>query len=128
MAALLIAAGGALGSLARYGLGIWLGQVLGAAFPFGTLAVNVLGSFALGVVAEAFSGATVLGTDARLVLGVGVMGGFTTYSSFNLEVLRLLELGQLGKAAAYLAATFAGCLIAGGFGIALVRSSGLQPS
>ncbi len=128
MAAIVIALGGALGTLARYGLAMWLPRVLGAAFPFATLAVNVIGSFLLGVVAQAFAGATVLGVDARLVLGVGVMGGFTTYSSFNLELLRLLEQGQLAKAGVYLVATLLGCLLAGACGIALVRATGMQPS
>src|SRR6188508_1956801 len=66
MAALVIALGGALGTLARYELGLLLARRLGAAFPYGTLAVNLIGSFLIGVIAQAFAGATVLGVDARL--------------------------------------------------------------
>jgi fluoride exporter len=121
MTVLAIAAGGALGTLARYGLGLWLARVLGLTFPYGTLAVNVIGSFALGVVAGVFAGSTVLGTDARLVLGVGFLGGFTTYSSFNLELLRLFGQGDHAKAGAYLCTTVLGCLAAGALGLWLAR-------
>ena len=101
----------------RYALSVACGLWFGAAFPFGTLAVNVIGSFALGLVAGAFSGASWLGTDLRLVLGVGLLGGFTTYSSFNLELLRMLEQGALGKAAGYLLGTWVGALGAGAIGL-----------
>jgi CrcB protein len=119
---LLIAAAGALGTVLRYALGLALAQKLGAAFPYGTLAVNVIGSFALGCVAGAFSGATWLGTDLRLVLGVGLLGGFTTYSSFNLELVRMLEHGELRKAAGYLLGTVLGCLAVGALGLLAGRA------
>lgn len=112
---------GGLGTALRYGLTLGLAQTLGTEFPFGTLTVNLLGSFLLGVVAEVFAGATFAGTDLRLVLGVGVMGGFTTYSSFNLEVLRLLEQGAHTKALGYVGATLLGCLLAGAGGLAVAR-------
>jgi CrcB protein len=121
MTALFIALGGAVGTLGRYGVTIALGKWLGAAFPFGTLCVNVLGSFLLGVIAEALGGATVFGADLRLVLGVGVMGGFTTYSSFNLEALRLFEQGQAGKALGYMLVTLIACLAFGALGVAAAR-------
>lgn len=119
---LLIGIAGGIGTLLRYGLTLALGRALGTAFPFGTLAVNVIGSFLLGVVAEAFSGATIAGTEARLVLGVGLMGGFTTYSSFNLETLRLLQQGDWPRGLGYLAATLFGCLAAGACGLAVARA------
>jgi CrcB protein len=124
MSLLLIALGGAVGTLLRYGLTVGLGIVLGTAFPFGTLSVNLIGSFLLGVVAEVFAGATVAGTDVRLILGVGVMGGFTTYSSFNLELIRMLQQGALARSLGYLCSTVLGCLIAGAAGVALARSLG----
>ncbi len=127
---LVIALAGAVGTMLRYGAAIGLAGLLGAQYPFGTLAVNLLGSALLGVVAEAFAGQTVAGTDARLVLGVGLLGGFTTYSSFNLELLRMLETGAWAKAAGYLVLTVVGCLLAAAAGIALARvlSGGMQSS
>ncbi len=121
MSLLLIAMGGALGTLMRYGVTIGLGRALGTELPYGTWAANLCGSFLLGVVAEVFSGATIAGTDARLILGVGVMGGFTTYSSFNLELLRMLEQGSLARSFGYLAVTLIACLLAGAAGVALAR-------
>src|SRR5262245_15689279 len=98
MSALLIAVFGALGTLLRYATGIGLARVLGSQFPYGTLAVNVIGSCALGLVAASCRNATFAGVELRLMLGVGLMGGFTTYSSFNLELLQMLEQGALAKA------------------------------
>jgi CrcB protein len=117
----MIALGGAAGTLLRHGLTIGLGKSLGTQFPFGTLLANLVGSLLLAVVAEALAGATIAGTDARLVLGVGVLGGFTTYSSFNLELLRMLEQGAHGRALLYLGATLGGCLLAGILGLAIAR-------
>ena len=122
MTVALIAAGGALGSLLRYGLGAALVALLGSSFPYGTLAANVLGSFGLGVIAEALDGRAFLGADLRLVLGTGLMGGFTTYSSFNLETLRLAQAGELGRALVYVVATMILCLLVGLAGIALARA------
>lgn len=119
---LLIGAAGAIGTILRYALGLALAQRFGAGFPLGTLAVNVLGSFALGCVAGAFSGATWFGTDLRLVLGVGLLGGFTTYSSFNLELVRMLEHGELGRATGYLLGTVVGCLLVGALGLSAGRA------
>jgi CrcB protein len=121
MTQLLVAAAGALGTLLRYELGMLLLRRIGADFPYGTLAVNLIGSCALGVVAEALRGQSVAGVDLRLVLGVGLLGGFTTYSAFNLELFRMIEQHALGRAAAYLALTLVGCLAAGGAGITAVR-------
>jgi CrcB protein len=87
---LLVALGGALGSLARYGVGVAAGRWLGLAFPWGTLAVNVVGGLAIGVLAAR------LGPEhegMRLLLGVGLLGGFTTFSTFSLETVRLMEQG-----------------------------------
>lgn len=119
---LLVAAGGAVGTLCRYGLARLGMRLAGESwFPWGTFAANVLGSFLLGVVFVAAEGRSVLGVDARLVLGTGVMGGFTTYSSFNLEALKLLTESGLGKGGAYLAGTLVCCLGAGAVGLAAGR-------
>jgi len=116
-----ISVAGGLGTALRYGVGVASARMLGGELPFGTLIVNVVGSFALGVVAEALAGTTLLGVEARLLLGVGLIGGFTTYSSFNLETLRLAQGGQLDRALLYAGATLVGCLVAGWAGIAVGR-------
>lgn len=122
----LIAVAGGIGTALRYGAGVAAARSFGGALPYGTLFVNVIGSFALAVLAEALSGTVLLGVEARLVLGVGLLGGFTTYSSFNLETLRLAQSGQLDKALLYAAATVLGCLLAGFAGIAVGRTLAAQ--
>ena len=91
MRLLWICVGGALGTGARYLLSSWALQQLGPAFPYGTLAVNVIGSFLLGAVMHLGVTTQTISPTARLVLGTGVMGGFTTYSTFNYETLQYLE-------------------------------------
>ena len=119
---LLIALGGAVGTSMRYGIGLWVTRWFGQAFPFGTLAANVLGSFLLGVVMVSVGEREVVGVPLKLVLGTGVMGGFTTYSSFNLETIRLAEDGAWGRAGLYVSATLIACAVAAISGIALARS------
>lgn len=116
---LLVCAGGALGSGARYLVSTWAVRALGSDFPRGTLIVNVTGSFALAVI-FAIPGSRI-GPDLRLFLGAGILGGYTTYSSFNTETLALLDQGSLGLAAANVALTVAGCLVGGLAGLALGR-------
>jgi CrcB protein len=96
---LLVAAGGALGSVLRYGISLLAAAQLGAGFPWGTLAVNVIGSAGIGIAA----GLGVQG-EARLLLVTGLLGGFTTFSAFSLETGLLLERGWW-LAAAYVAAS-----------------------
>lgn len=116
-----ISAGGAVGTAARYLLSGWLLGVLGPAFPYGTLAVNVIGSFLLGVIMHVGLTTSLLSPDARLVLGTGVMGGFTTYSTFNYETLRYLQDGAWAMAGLDVLATLLVCLAAGAAGIAAAR-------
>jgi CrcB protein len=85
---LLVAIGGAVGSAARYGVGLAAARILGAAFPWGTLIVNVVGGLAMGLLAARVGPAE---ENMRLLLGVGVLGGFTTFSAFSLDTLRLME-------------------------------------
>lgn len=118
---LLVCAGGALGSGARYLVAAGLARGAGLLFPWGTLAVNVTGSFLIALVmAGAATGQ--LSEEARLLLGAGVLGGFTTYSSFNHETLAMAAQGRLGAAAAYAAVTFAACLAGGVAGMAAARA------
>lgn len=85
---LLVALGGAIGSAARYGVGVAALRWLGAGWPWGTLAVNVLGGLAMGLLAARAGPEQ---ESMRLLLGVGVLGGFTTFSAFSLETMRLLQ-------------------------------------
>jgi len=93
---LLVALGGALGASGRFGVNL-LAPWSGAGLPWGTLAINVVGGFAMGVLFA-------LGADNRPVLlfaGVGVLGGFTTFSAFSMETVRLMQRGDIGTAAIY---------------------------
>lgn len=114
-----IVAGGA-GSGARYLLGVWAAERLGAAFPYGTLMVNLAGCFALGVVAQLASSMS-WNPELRAVMAAGFLGGFTTYSSFNQETLALFAAGATGAAALNVAITLAGGVLAGWLGLALAR-------
>lgn len=86
---LLIALGAALGANARYLISVWAGNRLGADFPYGTLIVNLTGSFALGFLLVLGTGRLQLSPEARLLLAVGFLGSFTTFSSFAVESLNL---------------------------------------
>jgi fluoride exporter len=117
-----ICLGGALGTGARYLLSGWLLRAVGPAFPVGTLAVNVVGSFLLGFLMQVATTTELLGPTLRLTLTTGVMGGFTTYSTFNYETLRYFEDGAVGMGALNIAATLGGCLFAGLLGLAAGRA------
>lgn len=107
-----IALGGAAGSVLRYLVSLWLGR--GA--PYGTLLVNLTGSFLLALLLAAVPGGGAAQAQWRLALGTGVLGGFTTYSTFNVETLMLLQRGEAGRALLYIGATVLGALIAGWLG------------
>ena len=117
----LISLGGALGTAARYLLSVWLLRTLGPAFPYGTLAVNVIGSLLLGVIMQAGGDTSPLSPTTRLVLGTGVMGGFTTYSAFNYETLQYVQQGAWATAGLYVATTLLVCLGAGALGVLAAR-------
>ena len=112
MSYLWVALGGALGSVARYAVSLGTLRWLGGAFPWGTLIVNVAGSFAIGLLAALVSadGRPALGGDARAFVMVGILGGFTTFSSFSLETLNLARGGELGAAAANVGLSLVLCL------------------
>jgi fluoride exporter len=111
---------GGLGSAARYLVGWWAVVAFGAGFPYGTLIVNLIGSFALGLVAQLALGGS-WSVDMRAAIAAGLLGGFTTYSSFNQETLTMLTGGAAGLAAAYVAATLLGGLAAGALGMLAAR-------
>ena len=89
---LLVAAGGAIGAAARYLAGLWIVARLGAGFPWGNFFVNATGSFLIGIILVLVQGGA-LPAGARLFLAVGVLGGYTTFSSFSYETLQLLSGG-----------------------------------
>ncbi|MEO6387836.1 MAG: fluoride efflux transporter CrcB [Croceibacterium sp.] len=100
-----VALGGAIGAVLRYqtgrGLTHWLGAQVVTAFPWATLTVNVLGSLAMGLLAGFLARHGTGGEQWRLFIGVGVLGGFTTFSAFSLEMMLLIERGQASQAVLY---------------------------
>lgn len=113
MSVLAVAAGGALGSAARFAIGNLARAWWGASFPWGTLLANVLGSFLLGFLAKLGLESRAMSPALRLALTTGFCGGFTTYSTFNLETLGLFDGGEPGKAAVYVGLTLVLSLVAG---------------
>lgn len=101
---LFVGLGGALGAVARYGLSTWVQRSTPGSFPAGTLAVNVLGCFALGALAAAIEVRPGLHPELRYLLGVGFLGGLTTFSAFGYETFELLRAGQPGLALGSVAA------------------------
>lgn len=116
----LVGVGGALGSLVRYAGGILLARWLGGGFPWGTLAVNLVGSAAIGALGGAMAGGLALPEPLRLLVIVGVLGGFTTFSAFSLDV-GVLWLRAPWLAAGYVAASVGGGLALFGAAFALAR-------
>ncbi len=119
---MLICFGGALGSGARYLVGGYVAALAGPEFPYGTFLINASGSFLIAVVMVLALEVGVISPELRLFLATGVMGGYTTYSSFNYETLRLAERRAWFAAATYLALTVMGCLAAGFLGIVTGRT------
>ena len=113
--------GGALGAALRYVTGTALGARLGASFPYATLAVNLAGGFAMGVLAAlVLRGAA--SETARLFIGVGVLGGFTTFSAFSLESFQMIERGAWIMAGGYALASVIGSVLMLGAGMWVIRS------
>jgi CrcB protein len=108
-----VAAGGALGSLARFWMTGVMTALTGPRFPYGTLLINVLGSFVIGVMAGIALTPTRLGMhpDVRIFVMVGVCGGFTTFSSFSLQTLELMQSGNMIPAAFYVAGSVVLCMV-----------------
>jgi len=113
---LLLIAFGATGTLARYGLDGWIQYRVGARFPAGTLAINLIGCLLLGVIGEFSLNHISVPPDWRIGLTIGLMGGFTTFSTFGWDTVRMLNDGEWIKAVVYVAASVLGgiiCMIAG---------------
>lgn len=112
---------GGFGCVARYLLSGWVYSLAGRALPYGTLAVNVLGSLLLGLIMEGALRSTLLSAELRLAMTVGFLGGFTTFSTFSYETVRLLEEGSLAAAGANVLLNVVVCVVAVMIGIYLAR-------
>ncbi|MDX1252040.1 MAG: fluoride efflux transporter CrcB [Gammaproteobacteria bacterium] len=118
---LAIAAGGALGSALRFWMSTWVHGIAGRGFPYGTLTVNVLGSFVMGLLCVLLIDKFNVSLEWRAALLTGVLGGFTTFSSFSMETLTLFEMGEPFKASLYILLSIAVCLAATWVGMVVAR-------
>jgi CrcB protein len=116
-----VAIGGALGSIARYALSTWIFDVSSHKFPYATLAVNVLGSFVMGILFVIIVEKAALPTEMRSLLMIGFLGAFTTFSTFSLDALGLWQNGHIFMSLLYMLATVILCLIAISSAIWLTR-------
>jgi CrcB protein len=116
-----IAVGGAIGSVMRYWLSTGVHAWLGRGFPYGTLAVNVLGCLVMGVLFVLFTERFAANGVLRAGLLIGVLGGFTTFSSFSIETFSLIEQGAMAKAVGNVAASLVLCVGATWLGVILAR-------
>ncbi len=117
---LYVAIGGALGTLARFSIANWMAMVTGTEFPWGTLVINIVGSFVISFFGFLTGTAArfAVSNDARVFVTVGLCGGFTTFSSFSLQTVELLRTGQPVRAMLYVAASVILCLAACALGFA----------
>ncbi len=119
---LLVALGSAVGGCLRYAAGLLINANWREAFPLSTFTINVIGSFVIGLLANWLSDASDTTQNTyKLLLMVGLCGGFTTFSSFSLETLNLLRDGQTGVALTYIAASVVLCVVATAIGYSLIK-------
>ena len=116
--------GAGIGGALRHGANVASGRLLGLEFPYGTLFVNVAGSFAMGLLAGYFAFRPGVGQHLRLFLTTGILGGFTTFSAFSLDAALLVERHNYGLAAAYVAGTVVAAVASLFLGLALFRGTG----
>ena len=118
---LLIGLAGALGTLTRYGVGVWAGKTLGTGFPYSTLIVNIAGCFLIALVSQIAISTTLISPTLRLTLTTGFMGGLTTYSSFNYETTALLRERAWAVGILNIGLTLVVCFVAGMLGLMTAR-------
>jgi CrcB protein len=118
---LLVGLAGALGTLSRYGVGLWAQKTLGTTFPYGTLIVNVVGCFLIALIFQLATSPTMISPTMRITLTTGFMGGLTTYSSFNYETTSLLRERAWATALLNVGVTLSACFVAGLLGLLVAR-------
>ena len=116
-----IAIGGALGAVLRYLSIAAINAVSGPTFPLGTLTVNVLGSFLMGLLVVCFQFTDWIPANMKLLLTVGFLGSFTTFSTFSMDTMRLFEAGQIGQALGYMVASLVLTVAACSLGLLVAR-------
>jgi CrcB protein len=124
---LIVFLGAGIGGAMRHGVNIGAAKLFGPGFPFGTFIVNVAGSFAMGLLAGYFAYRAGVPQHLRLFLTTGILGGFTTFSTFSLDAAVLVERHSYGMAAVYVVGSAAAGVAALFIGLALFRSGGPQP-
>lgn len=122
MGYLVVFLGGGLGAALRHGVNLAIARLIGTAFPYGTLLINITGSFIMGVVAAYFAFKGDASQHWRLFLTTGILGGYTTFSAFSLDAALLYERGEMGMAALYVIASVTISIIGLFAGLALVRN------
>ena len=124
---LIVFLGAGIGGALRHGVNVGAVRLLGYGFPFGTLIVNVLGSFVMGLFAGYFAFRPGIAQHMRLFLTTGILGGFTTFSAFSLDTALLVERHSFGLAAGYAVGSVAASVSALFFGLAMFRGGGHLP-
>lgn len=119
---LLVGLGGGVGSICRYLVGVGALRLMGPSFPWGTLTVNIVGSFLIGVIVELLALRVSASAEWRLLLITGFLGGFTTFSAFSLDAFSLYQRGDVLSAASYVAASLVLSLLAVAFGVFAMRT------
>lgn len=121
MGYLIVFLGAGIGGALRHGVNVLAARQFGADFPFGTMFVNLAGSLTMGLIVGYFAFKGDGGQDARLFLTTGILGGFTTFSAFSLDVVMLVERGDIANAALYGGISVAGSVLALFAGLWLTR-------
>jgi CrcB protein len=121
---LIVFLGAGIGGALRHGVNVGAARLFGVGFPYGTLIVNIAGSFLMGLLAGYFAFRPGIGQHVRLFLTTGILGGFTTFSAFSLDTALLVERHSYAAAAGYMAGSVAASVAALFLGMATVRSAG----
>jgi CrcB protein len=124
---LIVFLGAGIGGAMRHGVNVAATRLFGLEFPYGTFIVNVVGSFAMGLLAGYFAYRAGVPQHVRLFLTTGILGGFTTFSTFSLDAAVLVERHSFGAAAGYMIGSVAAGVAALFFGLAVFRSGGHLP-